>query len=42
MDVQMPVMDGPTATGLIRARERTQGRAPVSYTHLTLPTIYSV
>ena len=26
MDVQMPEMDGPTATGIIRTREREQGR----------------
>jgi CheY-like chemotaxis protein len=26
MDIQMPVMDGPTAAGEIRERERTQGR----------------
>jgi signal transduction histidine kinase/ActR/RegA family two-component response regulator len=35
MDVQMPVMDGPTATGLIRARERTQGRARTPIVALT-------
>ncbi|WP_293677609.1 ATP-binding protein [uncultured Phenylobacterium sp.] len=35
MDVQMPVMDGPSATGLIRARERTQGRARTPIVALT-------
>src|SRR6185436_18966293 len=35
MDVQMPDMDGPTATGLIRARERTQGRARTPIVALT-------
>jgi CheY-like chemotaxis protein len=31
MDVQMPEMDGPTATGVIRARERAEsrGRTPI-------------
>lgn len=35
MDVQMPVMDGPTATGLIRARERSEGRARTPIVALT-------
>ncbi len=35
MDVQMPVMDGPTATGLIRTRERTEGRARTPIVALT-------
>ena len=26
----------------VRARQLSQGHTPVSYTHLTLPTIYSV
>ena len=35
MDVQMPIMDGPTATGVIRARERTEGRARTPIVALT-------
>lgn len=35
MDVQMPVMDGPTATKAIRARERILGRKPVPIVALT-------
>ena len=35
MDVQMPVMDGPTATGLIRTRERSEGRARTPIVALT-------
>jgi signal transduction histidine kinase/ActR/RegA family two-component response regulator len=35
MDVQMPVMDGPTATGLIRTRERSEGRARTPIIALT-------
>jgi PAS domain S-box-containing protein len=35
MDVQMPVMDGPTATALIRARERSEGRARTPIVALT-------
>jgi PAS domain S-box-containing protein len=35
MDVQMPVMDGPTATALIRTRERTEGRARTPIVALT-------
>jgi PAS domain S-box-containing protein len=35
MDVQMPEMDGPTATGVIRARERTDGRARTPIVALT-------
>jgi CheY-like chemotaxis protein len=35
MDVQMPDMDGPTATGLIRARERAEGRARTPIVALT-------
>jgi PAS domain S-box-containing protein len=35
MDVQMPVMDGPTATALIRTRERAQGRARTPIVALT-------
>jgi signal transduction histidine kinase len=35
MDVQMPVMDGPTATKAIRARERILGRTPVPIIALT-------
>ena len=35
MDVQMPVMDGPTATRLIRAREATEGGARVPIIALT-------
>lgn len=35
MDVQMPEMDGPTATGLIRARERAERRAHTPIVALT-------
>ncbi|MFI4964357.1 MAG: ATP-binding protein [Caulobacterales bacterium] len=35
MDVQMPEMDGPTAAGLIRARERVEGRARTPIVALT-------
>ncbi|MBJ7485248.1 ATP-binding protein [Brevundimonas sp.] len=35
MDVQMPVMDGPTAARAIRAEERAAGRAPVPIIALT-------
>ena len=35
MDVQMPVMDGPTATRLIREKERAAGRAPTPIIALT-------
>ena len=35
MDVQMPVMDGPTATALIRTRERMEGRARTPIVALT-------
>ena len=35
MDVQMPVMDGPTATALIRMRERSEGRARTPIVALT-------
>ncbi|HWA62153.1 MAG TPA: ATP-binding protein [Caulobacteraceae bacterium] len=35
MDVQMPVMDGPTATRAIRAREAEAGRAPTPIIALT-------
>lgn len=35
MDVQMPVMDGPTATARIRARERSEGRARTPIVALT-------
>ena len=35
MDVQMPVMDGPTAARRIRAEERTMGRVPVPIIALT-------
>jgi signal transduction histidine kinase/AmiR/NasT family two-component response regulator len=35
MDVQMPVMDGPTATKAIRAREAAQGRARTPIVALT-------
>ncbi len=35
MDVQMPIMDGPTATAVIRARERAEGRARTPIVALT-------
>ena len=35
MDVQMPVMDGPTAARQIRERERTEGRARIPIIALT-------
>ncbi|HEV7386180.1 MAG TPA: response regulator, partial [Phenylobacterium sp.] len=35
MDVQMPEMDGPTATGVIRARERAEHRARTPIVALT-------
>jgi PAS domain S-box-containing protein len=35
MDVQMPEMDGPTATGVIRARERAEGRGRTPIVALT-------
>jgi CheY-like chemotaxis protein len=35
MDVQMPEMDGPTATRLIRERERQTGRARTPIVALT-------
>jgi PAS domain S-box-containing protein len=35
MDVQMPVMDGPTATALIRTRERAEGRPRTPIVALT-------
>ena len=35
MDVQMPVMDGPTATGVIRAREKAEGRRRTPIVALT-------
>jgi CheY-like chemotaxis protein len=35
MDVQMPVMDGPTATGVIRAREKAEGRPRTPIVALT-------
>jgi CheY-like chemotaxis protein len=35
MDVQMPEMDGPTATGVIRMRERSEGRTRTPIVALT-------
>ena len=35
MDVQMPIMDGPTATSVIRAREASSGRSPTPIIALT-------
>ncbi|PZQ65053.1 MAG: hypothetical protein DI570_03335 [Phenylobacterium zucineum] len=35
MDVQMPIMDGPTATAQIRARERSEGRPRTPIVALT-------
>jgi CheY-like chemotaxis protein len=35
MDVQMPEMDGPTATGVIRARERAEQRPRTPIVALT-------
>jgi CheY-like chemotaxis protein len=35
LDVQMPVMDGPTAAAAIRAREREMGLAPIPIMALT-------
>jgi CheY-like chemotaxis protein len=35
MDVQMPEMDGPTATGVIRAREAAEGRPRTPIVALT-------
>jgi len=35
MDVQMPLMDGPTAAGVIRARETAEGRARTPIVALT-------
>ena len=35
MDVQMPIMDGPTAAGVIRAREKAEGRARTPIVALT-------
>jgi CheY-like chemotaxis protein len=39
MDVQMPVMDGPEATRLIRAREAASGRARIPILALTANTM---
>ena len=42
MDLKMPEMDGLTATRMIVSRHPSVRVVAVSYTHLTLPTIYSV